>query len=227
MLEVGGSEIPSTKRSNFANFSARIWPEKCRINIPVDTRHDVTSLQMSKTNSYFQITCTYNMNSPSFLIPKLLFLCFLAIFMLTCFMPELSWLCKVLLCCFIDDKVHSQPKDIFWSLQTVFFRRLLQTSPTCIHVSLTLCTHTKGIATKRNLKTLNSKNTGSKGVLGNAFCFSFFSQRWALQLCSHTSFLAGSILPVLGGWCWWDEGHPALDPRAQLSFLWDVKFSHV
>lgn len=67
-------KIGLTKWSNFANFSAKIWIEKCRANIPVDTRCDVTSLEMAKINISFQIACTYNMNSTSFSIPKSRFL---------------------------------------------------------------------------------------------------------------------------------------------------------
>lgn len=67
-------KISLTKWSNFANFSAKIWIEKRKTNIPVDVQYDVTSLKMAKINIYFQTTCTYNMNSTSFSIPKLRFL---------------------------------------------------------------------------------------------------------------------------------------------------------
>lgn len=88
-------------------------------------------------------------------------------------------------------------KIFFWSLQAVvFFRRFCKPAQP-VFTFHSLCARTQRELLQNAATSLNSKNTGSKGVLGNAFSFSFLSQGWALQLCSHTSFLAGSILPVL------------------------------
>lgn len=69
--EVDALKNRLTKWSNFVDLSAEIWIEKCRAWIPVDARSDVTSLEMAKTNIHFQITCTYNMHSTSFLNPQI------------------------------------------------------------------------------------------------------------------------------------------------------------
>jgi hypothetical protein len=71
---VDGWKISLTKWSNFANFSAKIWIEKCRAGTPGDALYDVTSLRMAKINIYFQTPCTLLTNSTSFSIPKLQFL---------------------------------------------------------------------------------------------------------------------------------------------------------
>lgn len=99
------------------------------------------------------------------------------------------------------------PKMFFWSLQTIlfcfFFRRLLQTSPTCVHISLTLCTHTKGIVTQRSHLSLIQKPRGLEGVLECFLLLLSFpgmgspGSRAIPQLCSHTLSLTGSILPPL------------------------------
>lgn len=54
--EADALKIGLTEWSNFASFSAKIWIEKRRTNIPVDVRCDVTSSPAAKVNTYFQIS---------------------------------------------------------------------------------------------------------------------------------------------------------------------------
>lgn len=127
------------------------------------------------------------------------------------------------------------PKMFFWSLQTsffgfffVFFQEAFSSQPD-LRSRFTHLVHgtqkelLQNAATSSNSKT---KPRGFQGVLWDAFCFSFPSQGWALQAAmpsprsAHapcSCILAASVPPErsgLGGSCWWDEGHPLLEPEA-------------